>query len=145
MIKLKDLYEEQIWHERYNVAKKLFMGHVCKGSSVEKPVIEMIGCIYRLIELGMDMYGELTMHLMLPFLLDSHGQFIMNSNIMKRTLGELQSMLKGAEPEMNKKAKENVLLIEGPKAHKGKPKRKKARKQKEKSSSIVLSGGVQKN
>jgi len=64
---------------------------------------------------------------------------------MKRTLGELQSMLKGAEPEMNKKAKENVLLIKGPKAHKGKPKRKKAKKQKKKSSSVALSGGVQKN
>ena len=68
----------------------------------------------------------------------------MNTNIMKRTLGELQSMLKGAKPEMNEKAKGNVLLIEGPKEHKGKPKRKKAKKQKKKSSSIALSGGVQK-
>jgi len=47
---------------------------------------------------------------------------------MKRTLGELQSMLKGAEPKMNEKAKGNVLLIEGAKAHKDKLKRKKSKK-----------------
>ena len=66
----------------------------------------------------------------------------MNSNIMKRTLGELQSMLKGAKPEMNKKAKENVLLVERPKAHRGKPKSKKAKNKK--SSSIAQSRRVQK-
>ena len=69
----------------------------------------------------------------------------MNTNIMKMTLGELQSMLKGVKPEINEKAKGNVLLIEGPKAHKGKPKRKKAKKQKKKSSFTAISEGVQKN
>ena len=44
-------------------------------------------------------------------------------------------MLKGAEPEINKKAKENVLLIEGPKMHKGKPRIKKVKRKK--SSSIA--------
>ena len=122
MTKLKNLSEEQTRHKRYDVAKKLFRGHINDGSSIEMHVIEIIRCFNKLIVLGMVMYGELTMNLMLQSLPNSHGQFIMNFNIMKRTLGELQSMLKGAEPKINKKAKGNVLLIKGPK---GKPKRKK--------------------
>ena len=73
MTNLKDFYEERTRHERYDIAKKLFRGRVSEGSSVEKHVIEMIGCIDRLIELGMNMYGELTMHHILRSLPNSHG------------------------------------------------------------------------
>ena len=68
----------------------------------------------------------------------------MNFNMMKmeKTLGELLSMLREAKPKINKKAKGNVLLVGGPKRCKGKPNNKKSKKNK--SSSTVLSGGVQK-
>ena len=66
----------------------------------------------------------------------------MNFNMMnmEKTLGELLSMLREAEPKINKKAKGSVLLVRGPKGRKGKPKSKKAKKKK--SSFTVPSGGV---
>ncbi|XP_052198287.1 uncharacterized protein LOC127805574 [Diospyros lotus] len=144
MARLKDLYEKRTRYERYDVAKKLFRCRMAEGSSVEKHVTEMIGYIDRLSELGVGMDAELTIDFVLQSLPDCYGQFIMNFNMMNmdKTLGELLSMLQEAEPEINKKAKGNVLLVRGPKGRKGKPKSKKAKQKK--SSSTAPSGGVQK-
>ena len=115
-----------------------------EGSFVEKHVTKMIGYIDRLAELSVGMDAELTLDFVLQSLPDYYGQLIMNFNMMNmnKTLGELLSMLREAEPEINKKAKGSVLLVGGPKGRKGKPKGKKTKKKK--SSSTSPSRGVQK-
>ena len=53
MERLKDLYKEWTRHEHYGVARKLFRCGIADGSSIKKHVIETIGYIDRLSELGL--------------------------------------------------------------------------------------------
>ena len=127
MVRLKDLHDVNLRNERFETTRKLFKARMQDGASVEQHVSDMIACIDRLASLNFVMDAELSIDLILHSLPDSWGNFILNYNMIPRnkTLGELLSMLKEAEPEVNKGKKKELHLTQTSKKGPKKGKKKK--------------------
>ena len=149
---LKELYQEQARHERYDTSKALFGCKMAEGTSVGPHVLKMIGYIENLEKMGFPLGQELAIDVILQSLPDSYSQFVLNYNMneIDKTLPQLLSMLRTAETNV-KKAKPNaILMVQKDKSKaKGKAmgKNKKGQKPKGKSkpnSTLKPKGGVPK-
>ena len=140
MARLQDLHASSVRSERYDVSRRLFGSRMQEGTSVEKHISDMIACIDRLAALNFLMDAELYIDLVLQSLPPSWSSFVLNYNMLHKelTLGELMSMAKDAEPEINKGRKREAHIAES--SQKGKKKKGK----KKKTFSSGPTGGVKK-
>jgi len=103
MTKLQDVHFPSDQSERYKISKRLFRSRMQEGMSVEEHVSGMIDDIDKLSALNVVQDPELYINLVLQSLPDSWSGFVKNYNKLgkKRTLRELMTLLKEAEPEIN--------------------------------------------
>ena len=103
MVKLQNVHSSSDQAERYNISKRLFRSRMQEGMSVEEHVSEMMADIDRLSALNVVQDPELYVDLVLQSLPDSWSGFVKNYNKLgkKKTLRELMTLLKEAEPEIN--------------------------------------------
>ena len=133
MARLQDLHRTNERMERYELVKKLFRARMTEGALVEAHGTQMIADIDELAKMGIVLEAELTIDILLQSLPDSWRQVIINYKLMDTddTLGELLSMLKESEKELQKGAKREAHYAStshgpraGPKATGGVKKRK---------------------
>ncbi|XP_031278660.1 uncharacterized protein LOC116137110 [Pistacia vera] len=123
ILHLKELYETNARHERYEVSKALFRSQMTKGAQAGPHVLKMIGYIERFETLGFGVDADLQVDIILQSLPDSYSSFIMNFNMntMVKSLLELLNMLKIAEQDL-KKSKPVLLVLVAKAKGKGKGK-----------------------
>ncbi|KAK8571248.1 hypothetical protein V6N13_103377 [Hibiscus sabdariffa] len=125
---LKEIFEGQARHERYETSKALFQCKMSEGSPVGAHVIKM-GYIQTLEKLGFALTDELAIDVVLQSLPHSFSQFILNFNMneIEKTLPQLLGMLRTAEGNMKKGGSKSILMV---REAKGKGKGKKVAKSK---------------
>ncbi|PKI52561.1 hypothetical protein CRG98_027033 [Punica granatum] len=123
IVHLRQLYQEQARHERFEISKALFQARLTEGSPVGPHVLKMIGNVEALGRLGFPLGQELAVDLVLQSLPSSYNQFIMNYNMNEhnKLLHELLNMLRTTEQDISKGM--HVLMVQGTKK-KGKSKNK---------------------
>ncbi|PKI51197.1 hypothetical protein CRG98_028404 [Punica granatum] len=123
IVHLRQLYQEQARHERFDVSNTLFQAKLTEGSPVGPHVLNMIGYVETLGRLGFPLGQELATDLILQSLPSSYSQFVMNYNMndYNKPLPELLGMLRTAEQDISKGT--SVLMVQGTKK-KGKGKKK---------------------
>ncbi|PKI74228.1 uncharacterized protein LOC116204509 [Punica granatum] len=123
IVHLRQLYQEQARHERFDVSKALFQAKLTEGSPIGPHVLNMIGYVETLGRLGFPLGQELATDLILQLLPNSYSQFVMNYNMndYNKPLLELLGMLRTAEQDISKGT--YVLMVQGTKK-KGKGKKK---------------------
>ncbi|EOY04065.1 Retrotransposon protein, putative [Theobroma cacao] len=149
ILHLRELFDKEGRTERYEISKELFRCKMAEGSSVKPHVLKMIGPIERLGQLGLAMYHELSINLVLQSLPDSFSQFVLNfhMNRLEATLPKLLNMLDTAEKSI-RKHKGSLLLISSSKAHTKQHKKKAQKEKKVKSQNekaLKPKGGVKKD
>ncbi|PKI52912.1 hypothetical protein CRG98_026743, partial [Punica granatum] len=128
IVHLRQLYQEQARHERFEISKALFQARLTEGSPVGPHVLDMIGYVETLGRLGFPLGQELATYLVLQSLPNSYSQFIMsyNMNDYNKPLPELLNMLRTAEHDISKG--KSILMVQGTKRKdKGKSKGKRAK------------------
>ncbi|KAJ8769201.1 hypothetical protein K2173_000976 [Erythroxylum novogranatense] len=142
--------ELQRQHETMNAREiALFQCRMASGTSVEIHVLQMIGYIEKLGQLGYDLNLELSIDLVLQSLTSRFSQFIMNFHMNKKemSLAELLNMLKTAEGCL-KKESSSVLVVGSSSSskNKGKISKKKNKNKNQKAYAKVAkqTGGVKK-
>jgi hypothetical protein len=127
---LREMFENQVRAERYNISKALFACKLVEGSSVSPHMIKMMGYIETLTKIGCEIKDDLATDVILQSLLVSYESFIMNfhMNDIEKTVIELYGMLKTADDTI-KKNLNNVIMVQKEKKkrkhwmpHKGKDK-----------------------
>ncbi|PKI73043.1 hypothetical protein CRG98_006538 [Punica granatum] len=128
IVHLRQLYQEQARHERFDISKTLFQARLTEGSPVGLHVLKMIGYVETLGRLGFPLGQELATDLVLQSLPSSYSQFVMsyNMNYYNKPLPELLNMLRTAEHDISKG--KSVLMVQGTRRKgKGKSKGKRAK------------------
>ncbi|KAJ8763397.1 hypothetical protein K2173_002280 [Erythroxylum novogranatense] len=112
--------------------RALFQCRMAPGSSVELHVLQMIGYIEKLGQLGYDLHLESSIDLVLQSLTPSFSQFIINfhMNIEEVSLVELLNMLKAAERCLKKESSSAFIVGSSSSKNKGKTLKKKKKKNK---------------
>jgi hypothetical protein len=110
---LREMFQNQVRTERYNISKSLFACKLAEGSPVSPHVIKMIGYIETLDRLGSELHPDLATDVILQSLPASYEPFILNfqMNGLAKTLSELHGMLKTTE-ESIKKNPNHVMMIQ---------------------------------
>ncbi|VFQ88263.1 unnamed protein product [Cuscuta campestris] len=154
IIHLRQLYQGQARHERFQISKALFSCKLSVGNPVGPHVLKMIGYVQTLEKLGFELRTELATDLILQSLPELYKQFVVNYEMheLDKPLPELLKMLQTAEESLTKGKGNFVLLVQG---GKGKKKFKKAKKNgpkgkgntepKSNSSKLKPKGGVAKD
>ncbi|VFQ88292.1 unnamed protein product [Cuscuta campestris] len=154
IIHLRQLYQQQARHERFQIPKALFSCKFSVGNSVGPHVLKMIGYVQTLEKLGFELRSELATDLILQSLPDLYKQFVVNYEIheLDKPLLELLKMLQTAKESSTKGKGNYVLLVQGGKgkkkfkmAKKNGPKGKGNTKPKSNSSKLKPKGGVAKD
>ncbi|KAJ8758881.1 hypothetical protein K2173_002660 [Erythroxylum novogranatense] len=145
---LQELFGAQSRVERFETARALFQCRMAPGTSVEIHVLQMIGYIEKLGQLGYDLNLELSIDLVLQSLTSSFSQFIMNFHMNKKemSLAELLNMLKTAEGCLKKESSSILVVGSSSSKNKGKTSKKKNKNKNQKASAKVAkpTGGVKK-
>ncbi|VFQ79473.1 unnamed protein product [Cuscuta campestris] len=154
IIHLRQLYQGQARHERFQISKALFSCKLSVGNPVGPHVLKMIGYVQTLEKLGFELRTELATDMILQSLPELYKQFVVNYEMheLDKQLPELLKMLQTAEESLTKGKGNSVLLVQG---GKGKKKFKKAKKNgpkgkgntepKSNSSKLKRKGGVAKD
>ena len=98
MTHLKEMFQEQVRHERFATTKALTSCKMAPGTSVSAHVLKMKGYIDTLEKRDVPVRRELATDLILGSLPESYDQFVMNLNMhgMDKSIVELHGMLKNA-------------------------------------------------
>ncbi|XP_017978272.1 PREDICTED: uncharacterized protein LOC108662425 [Theobroma cacao] len=125
ILHLRELFDKEGRTKRYEISKELFRCKIAEGSFVRPYVLEMIGLIERLGQLGLAMDHELSIDLDLQFLLDTFSQFVLNfhMNRLKATFPEVLNMLDTTERSI-RKYKGSLLLVSSSTTHTKQQKKK---------------------
>ncbi|VFQ62648.1 unnamed protein product [Cuscuta campestris] len=154
IIHLRQLYQGQARHERFQISKALFSCKLSVGNPVGPHVLKMIGYVQTLEKLGFELRTELATDLILQSLPELYKQFVVNYEMheLDKPLPELLKMLQTAEESLMKGKGNSVLLVQGgkgkkkfKKAKKNGPKGKGNTKPKSNSSKLEPKGGVAKD
>ncbi|KAK8696645.1 hypothetical protein V6N13_001777 [Hibiscus sabdariffa] len=110
---LKEIYEGQARHERYETSKALFQCKMTEGTPVGAHVIKMMGYVQTLEKLGFPLKNELATDLIPQSLSGSFKPFVLNFNMneINKTLPQLLGMLRTTERVMKKDGSKSVLLV----------------------------------
>ena len=143
---LRQLYQGQARHERFEISKALFQYKMQDGTPVGPYVLKMIGYIENLQMLGFPLGQELATDLILQSLRESYNQFVLNYNMneIDKPLPELLSMLRTVELNLKKVKPNSILMVQKGKG-KGKPKGKGKSQAKGKGKALKPKGGVAKD
>ncbi|VFQ70630.1 unnamed protein product [Cuscuta campestris] len=125
ILHLRQLYQGQARHERFQISKALFGCKLPVGNPVGPHVLKMIGYVETLEKLGFSLRQELATDLILQSFLELYKQFVVNYEMrgFDKLLPKLLKMSQTAEKCLTKGKGSSVLLIQG-----GKVKKKKFRK-----------------
>ena len=106
------MFQQQARAERYEISQALLDCKMAEGSSVSAHVIKLHGYVQRLEALGVPFPAELGTDIILKSLPPSYDGFVMNFNMhgMNKTLGELFTMLKVAEKDIQK-GTNHVMMV----------------------------------
>ncbi|XP_074559939.1 uncharacterized protein LOC141815992, partial [Curcuma longa] len=109
---LKQLYQGQARHERFEVSKALFQCKMQEGTPVGTHILKMIGYVENLERLRFPLGQELATDLVLQSLPEGYSQFVMNYNMneIDKPLPEMLSMLRTAELNLKKATKASRSL-----------------------------------
>ncbi|KAJ8751989.1 hypothetical protein K2173_000735 [Erythroxylum novogranatense] len=145
---LQELFGAQSRVERFETVRALFQCRMAPGTFVEIHVLQMIGYIEKLGQLGYDLNLELSIDLVLQSLTSSFSQFIMNFHMNKKemSLAELLNMLKTAEGCLKKESSSVLVVGSSSSQNKGKTLKKKNKNKNKKASAKVAkpTAGVKK-
>ncbi|VFR03214.1 unnamed protein product [Cuscuta campestris] len=99
IIHLRQLYQGQARHERFQISKALFSCKLSVGNPVGPHVLKMIGYVQTLEKLGFELRTELATDLILQSLPELYKQFVVNYEMheLDKPLPELLKMLQTAE------------------------------------------------
>ncbi|VFQ90234.1 unnamed protein product [Cuscuta campestris] len=120
IIHLRQLYQGQARHERFQIYKALFSCKLSVGNPVGPHVLKMIGYVQTLEKLGFELRTELATDLILQSLPELYKQFVVNYKIheLHKPLPELLKMLQTGEESLTKGKGNSVLLVQGGKGKK---------------------------
>jgi hypothetical protein len=109
---LRGMFENQVRTERYSISKALFVCKLTEGSLVNPHMIKMMGYIESLTKLGCEIKDDLATDVILQLLPMSYESFIMNflMNDMKKTMAELNGMLKIVEDNIKKNPNHMMMV-----------------------------------
>ena len=112
MTHLKEMFQEQVRHERLVTTKAFTSCKMALGTLVSAYVLKMKGYIDTLEKLDVPICRELATDLILGSLPESYDQFVINFNMhgMDKSIAELHGMLKNAK--QNIKKVNPVLLVQ---------------------------------
>ncbi|KAD5962114.1 hypothetical protein E3N88_13587 [Mikania micrantha] len=112
---LKEMFQEQAHHERFETMKSLMGCQMQEGSSVSTHVLKMKSYIDQLERLGFSLSIELAGDMILNSLPKSFDHFIMNYNMngWEKSITELHKMLKTAEVNIPSKTSPVLMINEG--------------------------------
>ncbi|KAD5961454.1 hypothetical protein E3N88_12927 [Mikania micrantha] len=112
---LKEMFQEQARHERFETMKSLMGCQMQEGSSVSTHVLKMKSYIDQLERLGFPLSIELAGDMILNSLPKSFDHFIMNYNMngWEKSITELHKMLKTAEVNIPSKTSPVLMINEG--------------------------------
>ncbi|KAJ0522562.1 putative RNA-directed DNA polymerase [Helianthus annuus] len=112
---LKNMFQQQARHERFEVMRSLITCRMQEGTSVSAHVLKMKSFIDQLERLNAPLSNELATDVILNSLPNSYHQFVMNYNMngWERTIPELHQMLKTAETNIPTKGNPVLAIREG--------------------------------
>ncbi|VFQ82156.1 unnamed protein product [Cuscuta campestris] len=95
IIHLRQLYQGQARHERFQISKALFSCKLLVGNLVGSHVLKMIGYVQTLEKLGFELRTELATDLILQSLQELYKQFVVNYEMheLDKPVPELLKML----------------------------------------------------
>ncbi|KAK8670083.1 hypothetical protein V6N13_104844 [Hibiscus sabdariffa] len=107
---LKEIFERQVYQERYKTSKALFQSKMSDGSPMGAHVM---GYIQTLEKLGFPLKDELATDDIVQSLLDIFKPFVLNFivNEINKTLPQLLGMLRTAESDLNKNGSKSFLIV----------------------------------
>ncbi|KAJ0923663.1 putative RNA-directed DNA polymerase [Helianthus annuus] len=112
---LKNMFQQQARHERFEVMRSLITCRMQEGTSVSAHVLKMKSFVDQLERLNAPLSNELATDVILNSLPNSYHQFVMNYNMngWERTIPELHQMLKTAETNIPTKGNPVLAIREG--------------------------------
>ncbi|KAD6795333.1 hypothetical protein E3N88_06229 [Mikania micrantha] len=112
---LKEMFQEQARHERFETMKSLMGCQMQEGSSVSTHVLKMKSYIDQLERLGFPLSIELAGDMILNSLPKSFDHFILNYNMngWEKSITELHKMLKTTEVNIPSKTSPVLMINEG--------------------------------
>ncbi|KAI3805215.1 hypothetical protein L1987_27389 [Smallanthus sonchifolius] len=110
---IKEMFQQQARHERFEVMRSLISCRMQEGSSVSTHVLKMKGYIDHLARFDSPLSNELAGDIFLNSLPKSYDQFTLNYNMnaWDKTVPELHMILKTAEMNIPNSAKSGPMLM----------------------------------